>query len=260
MGLRVAVRERGPVLHPGEVDCALELVLVHAAAEDVLLSCVLLLPHEAELCVGPRGPHSGEGRDQLGASLALAVAPDEEEAQRARLGGGPVAVGRDSDRVGNPVRLDPQSLQGLGRRGRQRHPAVDEPIERTKRPRASRRSLGHDMEVTDDTPPACLQDRDEEEVAGQPGRRVGHRKVDDARRGARPAQKAGEQPGLDPNRIPRHAAADLPRLRTPEVEGVEAVADGFLVGEEPFGEACDTPDLRRQRRDEPDRLCSHGRP
>ena len=94
---------------------------------------------------------------------------------------------------------------------------------------------------------------------GEPRGGVRDGVVDEPRRLPPPAQETRQDAGLDPDRIEGHAAAHLTALRAPEVEGIEAAPDLLRVSQEPFRETCDAADLRGERRDEPDRLWSHGR-
>ena len=107
--------------------------------------------------------------------------------------------------------------------------------------------------------PAGLENGQAEQVTCEPRGGVRDGVVDEPRRLPGPAQEARQHARLNPDRVEGHAAAHLTGLRAPQVERVEAAADLLLVSQEPFRKTCDAADLRGERRDQPDRLVSHGR-
>ena len=107
--------------------------------------------------------------------------------------------------------------------------------------------------------PAGLENGQAEQVTCEPRGGVRDGVVDEPRRLPGPAQEARQHARLNPDRVEGHAAAHLTGLRAPQVERVEAAPDLLLVSQEPFRKTCDAADLRGERRDQPDRLVSHGR-
>jgi hypothetical protein len=161
LGVGVALRKLGPVLHARELDGALDAELLDVLAQHPLLAVVLLLADEAQRGLRPGRARLGQRRDELGAALALAVATDEKKAQRPIGGRGRAAVRRDPDRVRDPVRLDADSAQCLDGRGRKRDPAVDEAVGGAQSASPPARGFRDDVEVSEHRVTPRFQNRKE---------------------------------------------------------------------------------------------------